>query len=84
MKPFKQQVEKILGDVDVTINGSRPWDITVHNEALYQRVLSQGSMGLGEAYMDGWWDCDELDEFFNKILSDELDSVHPEMPLFQE
>ena len=73
MQPFKEQIEEILGAVDVTINGSRPWDIAVHNEELYQRVLSQGSMGLGEAYMDGWWDCDELDEFFHKILSEELD-----------
>ncbi|MEA1970391.1 MAG: cyclopropane fatty acyl phospholipid synthase [Thermodesulfobacteriota bacterium] len=73
MKLFKQQVEELLSDVDVKINGFRPWDIKVHNEKLYQRVLSQGSMGLGEAYMDGWWDCDKLDEFFHKILSGGLD-----------
>jgi len=73
MKTLKHQIETLLGDVDVKINGSRPWDIKVHNEELYQRVLSRGSMGLGEAYMDGWWDCDELDELFHKILSEELD-----------
>ena len=74
MQPFKEQIEDLLDAVDVKINGSRPWDITVHNEELYQRVLSHGSMGLGESYMDGWWDCDELDEFFYKILSEELDN----------
>jgi len=73
MKTFKQQVENILSDVDIKINGSRPWDIQIHNEELYQRVLSQGSLGLGESYMDGWWDCEKLDEFFHKILSGELD-----------
>ncbi|MBW2649357.1 MAG: cyclopropane fatty acyl phospholipid synthase [Deltaproteobacteria bacterium] len=73
MKTFKQQAERLLGDVDVKINGTRPWDMKVHNERLYRRVLSQGSMGLGEAYMDGWWDCDRLDEFFHKILSEGLD-----------
>lgn len=32
------------------------------------RVLSEGSMGLGESYMDGWWDCAKLDDFFYRIL----------------
>ncbi len=73
METFRQQAEKILGDADVKINGSRPWDITVHNEALFQRVLSKGSLGLGEAYMDGWWDCERLDEFFYKILTEGLE-----------
>ncbi len=73
MESFKQQAERLLGAVDVAINGSRPWDIKLHNEELYQRVLSHGSMGLGEAYIDGWWDCDRLDEFFHKILSGGLD-----------
>jgi cyclopropane-fatty-acyl-phospholipid synthase len=73
MKHFKKQIEGLLIYADVQINGPRPWDIKVHNKELYRRVLSQGSMGLGESYMDGWWDCYALDEFFYKILSAELD-----------
>ncbi len=73
MKHFKQQVAELLDCVDVQINGSRPWDIKVHNEDLYQRVFSKGSLALGESYMDEWWDCEELDEFFHKILSGGLD-----------
>ena len=73
MASFKQQIQTLLVDADVKIDGSRPWDIKVYNEKLYRRVLSQGSLGLGEAYMDGWWDCDELDEFFCKIYSAGLD-----------
>jgi len=73
MKPFKQQVTELLDSVDVQLNGSRPWDINVHNEELYQRVFSKGSLALGETYMDEWWDCEKLDEFFHKILSGELD-----------
>lgn len=63
----------MLAPADVQINGIRPWDIQVHNEELYSRVFSQGSLGLGEAYMDGWWDSEKLDEFFNRILSAHLD-----------
>ena len=45
------------------INGNRPWDIQVHNENLYRRIISKGSIGIGEAYMDRWWDAEKLDEF---------------------
>jgi cyclopropane-fatty-acyl-phospholipid synthase len=58
----------LLELADITVNGDRPWDIHVHDERLFRRVLRQGSMGLGESYMDGWWDCERLDEFFSRIL----------------
>ena len=70
---MKKQVQKLLDLADVKINGSRPWDIQVYNEDFYKRVLSGGSLALGESYMDGWWDCKQLDEFFNKVLTAELD-----------
>ena len=70
----KEFCEKILESADVKINGDRPWDIKVHNEKLYDRVLSKGSLGLGEAYMDGWWDVKELDQFFFKIMRADLKS----------
>ncbi len=47
-------VEQILESVDVEIGGSRPWDIEVKNPAFFTRILAEGSLGLGEAYMDGW------------------------------
>ncbi len=73
MERFKQQIEALLAGADVRVGGSRPWDITVHNESLYQRVMAKGSLGLGESYMDGWWDCLELDQFFDRVLSADLD-----------
>ncbi len=63
--------QHILDAADIKINGQRSWDITVHNPALYARVLRDGSLGLGEAYMEGWWDCSALDEFFFKLLRSE-------------
>jgi cyclopropane-fatty-acyl-phospholipid synthase len=65
---FKKLAQKLLDEADIKINGDRPWDIIVHNEKLYERVICQGSLGLGESYMDGWWDCHQLDEFFFRLV----------------
>jgi cyclopropane-fatty-acyl-phospholipid synthase len=69
----KKVVRKILEPSDVQINGNRPWDIRIHNPNFYERVLSGGSLALGESYMDGWWDCEALDQFFERILENRLD-----------
>lgn len=69
MDKLRDIVEKMLKSVDIRINGDRPWDIKVHDSRLFRRVLAGGSMALGEAYMDGWWDSDALDEFFFRILN---------------
>lgn len=65
---------RLLEPADVQVNGDRPWDIQIHNDAFFARVLAQGSLGLGESYMDGWWDCESLDQFFCRILRAELDT----------
>ena len=70
----KSIAQKLLDSVGIKINGSNPWDIQVHNEKLYSRVLHDGSLGLGEAYMEKWWDCPRLDIFFEKILRGGLDT----------
>lgn len=64
----KEEVKRIFLLADIEINGPRPWDIQVHDERFYRRLIGQGSLGLGESYMDGWWDTPRLDEFFNKFL----------------
>lgn len=61
-------VEKIANEADVRFNGTRPWDIQVHNKAFALSVLKSGSLGLGESYMAGWWDCERLDELFYRVL----------------
>jgi cyclopropane-fatty-acyl-phospholipid synthase len=69
----KKVVQEILEPSDVRINGNRPWDIRIHNPNFYKRVLSGGSLAFGESYMAGWWDCEALDQFFERILEDRLD-----------
>ena len=70
---YRPRVEELLTHAGVALNGGRPWDIRVHNEKLYPRVFAQGSLGLGEAYMDGWWDCERLDECFSRLMRAHLD-----------
>ena len=80
---FRNKIENLLSLADVQINGDRPWDIQVYDEKLYQRVMVQGSLGLGEAYMDGWWDCERLDEFICKIFKAKLDEkINPLIECF--
>ena len=69
----KNWATNILAQAQITIDGTKPWDIAVHNNAFYPRVLRHGSLGLGESYMDGWWDSGSLDQFFYKVLLTRLD-----------
>ena len=73
MTDSKEIVEEILSLADIELNGSRPWDVQINNEKVFDRILKEGSLGLGESYMDGWWDCKALDQFFDKLLSANLD-----------
>ncbi|MBT0720945.1 cyclopropane fatty acyl phospholipid synthase [Tatumella sp. TA1] len=69
--------QEMLESADIQINGSRPGDIRVVNPQFFKRVLQEGSLGLGESFMDGWWQCDRLDIFFTKVLRHKLDQQLP-------
>lgn len=71
--PARRVLQDVLEPADVQINGGRPWDPQVHDERLYQRALSGGSLAVGEAYMDGWWDCEALDQLFYRIIRAGID-----------
>ena len=66
-------LEKALAGADIKINGSRPWDIQVHNKRFYRRIALKGSLGAGESYVDGDWDCERLDEAFFRLFRHPLD-----------
>lgn len=72
MKKEEEIIKLLLKDTGVTINGNNVYDPQIHNEDFYGRVLRQGSLGLGESYMDGWWDCEKLDQFFHKVFEVDL------------
>lgn len=79
----KTMVTSMLAVADIRIGGDRPWDIQVHNPDLYQRVLRQGTLGTGESYMEGWWDCDQLDVMFCRAIRAHLEAkIHNNLPVF--
>jgi cyclopropane-fatty-acyl-phospholipid synthase len=73
MSSAEEFVKGTLKKADISINGSKKGDIKVNNKKFYSRLISGGTLALGESYMDGCWDCDDLDIFFYKILSANLD-----------
>ena len=66
-------IQEILARTGITINGPNPWDIQVCDQRLFGRVLKESALGLGEAYMDGWWRCRRVDEFICRILVSGVD-----------
>ncbi|MGY0557452.1 MULTISPECIES: cyclopropane fatty acyl phospholipid synthase [unclassified Lysobacter] len=69
----QQLVAGLLGKADIRINGDRPWDMQLHDPAALERALAEGNLGLGEAYMAGAWDCEQLDGFFDRLLRAHLE-----------
>ncbi len=73
MQNSETVLRELLSTAAIQINGNNPWDLQVHDDRFFDRVLKDASLGLGESYMDGWWDCDEIDEFINRALKARLD-----------
>jgi cyclopropane-fatty-acyl-phospholipid synthase len=70
---LKERASALLTHAHIRLNGDGPTDLRVHDDRLYARVFAHGSLGLGEAYMDGWWDVDDLPAMFTKLLLAGLD-----------
>ncbi|MBI2785317.1 MAG: cyclopropane fatty acyl phospholipid synthase [Legionella longbeachae] len=73
----QELINKIVTDLfhsaGISLHGHDAWDIQINDERFYSRVFKEGSLGLGETYMDGWWDCKHLDQFFTRILQADLE-----------
>ncbi|MFT7615326.1 MAG: cyclopropane-fatty-acyl-phospholipid synthase [Candidatus Woesearchaeota archaeon] len=70
----KQIVADITAQVGITINGSKKYDIKVLDDKFYPALLANGTLGFGESYMDGYWECDQIDELTSKLLMRESDT----------
>lgn len=64
-------LQELCARAGICINGSAPWDIRVKDKQVYEQVLSRGSLGFGETYIEGLWECSRLDEFFTRLLKTE-------------
>jgi cyclopropane-fatty-acyl-phospholipid synthase len=74
MSEAKTFIQDLLKLADIKVDGPRPFDITIHNEKFYKRALRDRELGVGESYMDGWWDAKNLDQFIARVVSANLQS----------
>ncbi|MCH8501745.1 MAG: cyclopropane fatty acyl phospholipid synthase [Aliidiomarina sp.] len=81
-KKSESLIRNLLESAGVDINGSNPWDMHVHDSRVYDRIVAQANLGLGESYMEGWWECAHLDQFFDRILCANLQSKINPVRLF--
>jgi len=58
----------LLASAGITIGGDKPWDIQIHDDRVWARVLRDGTLGAGEAYMEGWWDTPALDQLIDRVM----------------
>lgn len=69
---YRTLTQQLLQLAGIEINGSNPWDIQVHDERFYKRAVTEVELGLGESYMDNWWDVEKLDEMIFRIIRADL------------
>ena len=70
---YRRRAEALLAEADVRVGGDNDWDLEVHDPRFFARVLGQGSLGLGESWMDGWWDTQSLDGLLLRLMQADLD-----------
>lgn len=68
----QRALQELLARADIQLGGSRPWDIRLLRDGVPERVLASGNLGLGESYMAGAWECDRLDQMFERLLRSRL------------
>lgn len=73
MANLRQAAVDLFKLAGVELDGAQPYDVRVKDERLYARVFSDGSLGLGEAYMDDWWETSALDVFFDRVMRAHLE-----------
>ena len=74
---FRQRAETLFNAAGIALGGAAPWDPRIHDARFHRRVIAQGSLGLGESYMDAWWDVDDLDGMLFRLVSAGVDNRVP-------
>jgi cyclopropane-fatty-acyl-phospholipid synthase len=74
-------VERLFARADVTVNGDRPWDPQVIDSRFFAACVTRGTLGFGEAYMAGWWTCDDLEELVYRLSRHRLHQIGRAVPL---
>lgn len=62
------QLQRLVEPAEITINGANPWDIQIYRPNECLAALGRGTLGVGEAYMEGWWDSKHLDQSLDRVM----------------
>jgi len=82
MQKSESTTRELLDLAEVEVGGSNPWDIQVHDQRFYDRLIRDTTLGLGESYVDGWWDCEAIDQFITRVLKKDLDQKIRQSPIY--
>ena len=66
-------IAQLLQRAGIQVNGPAPWDMQVRDSATWRRMMAYGTLGFGESYMEGHWDCERLDELVCRMLRADAD-----------
>lgn len=69
---YQKIAETVLDLANIKINGPNKWDIQVLDERFYKRAVTEVELGVGETYMDGWWEAGEIDELIYRLVRADL------------
>ncbi|PSW33464.1 cyclopropane-fatty-acyl-phospholipid synthase [Photobacterium phosphoreum] len=73
MPKNKELFRDLLKQADIEINGTRPWDIIVNDDKLFDNILLDGTIAFGEGYMTRLWDCERIDILISKLLRSNIE-----------
>jgi cyclopropane-fatty-acyl-phospholipid synthase len=76
----KEKIAKFLLDAGISLQGENAWDIRVRDERFFNKVLLKWSLGLGESYMDGWWETQALDQLVYRLYTAKIDDKNRDIP----
>jgi cyclopropane-fatty-acyl-phospholipid synthase len=65
-------IRNLFDVAEIEVNGKNQWDIQIHDTRFYDRVLRDAHLGAGESYMDGWWDCESIDQMITRVLKSQI------------
>jgi cyclopropane-fatty-acyl-phospholipid synthase len=71
---------RLLARIDVQLDGDRPWDLKIRDSRALREAITRGSLGFGEAYVNGWWDCDDLEELTYRLVVSDLRGLAYKLP----
>lgn len=74
---FRCTLSMLLRQAGIEPNGSSPWDPQIKDDRFYRTVLLKGSVGLGDSYINGWWECADISEFILRIIQS---GIHLRVP----